>query len=102
MTDITDRLRRFGTQLDKTAALEIERLRDRIVRLEDGLKLVEAWSRAYPETAFPVPDLLKARELLEAGGVTLDSVSAHAMRHVVMSVGQIAHDALIDDEGRQP
>jgi hypothetical protein len=76
------------------APVEIEALQDRIDRLEDALRLIVAWSEAYPLKIFPKPDLLKARELLEAGGITLDSVSAHAMRHVVESVGKIARGGL--------
>jgi len=67
---------------------------DRIERLEEALERIEQWSCAYPLTVFPEPDLKRARELLEAGGMTLDSISAHAMRHVVEGVGEIASRAL--------
>lgn len=56
---------------------------DRIDELEEALHKIAQWSEAYPLSVFPEPDLKKARELLEAGGITLDSVSAHCMRHVV-------------------
>jgi hypothetical protein len=42
----------------------------------------------------PEPDLEKARQLLAAGGMTLDSVSASCARHVVKGVGKIAKNAL--------
>lgn len=50
--------------------------------------------RAYPVDIFPEPDLKKVRELLAAGGITLDAVSAHCMRHVVEGAGKIAREAL--------
>jgi hypothetical protein len=67
---------------------------DRIEWLEAALEQIEQWSRAYPLEIFPEPDLKRARELLEAGGMTLDAISAHAMRHVIEGVGKIARDAL--------
>lgn len=69
--------------------------RDReVARLTDALEQIDAWSRAYPLPVFPEPDLAKARALLEAGGMSLDSISASAMRHAVEGVGKIARDAL--------
>jgi len=61
-------------------------------RLQEALRRIEEWSRAYPLSVFPEPDLAKARALLEAGGMTLDAISAHAMRHVVDGVGKIARE----------
>lgn len=66
----------------------------RIDGLEDALNRIVQWSEAYPIDIFPEPDLEKARSLLEAGGITLDAVSAHCMRHVVEGVGKIAREAL--------
>jgi hypothetical protein len=43
---------------------------------------------------FPEPDLEHAAALLEAGGMTLDAVSASAMRHAIEGVGEIARRAL--------
>jgi hypothetical protein len=67
---------------------------EREERLEDALQKIVQWSEAYPLDIFPEPDLKKARALLEAGGITLDSVSAHCMRHVIDGVGKIAREAL--------
>lgn len=67
---------------------------DRIDQLETALQRIEQWSQAYPLSVFPEPDLKKARVLLEAGGITLDAISAHCMRHVVTGVGEIAREAL--------
>lgn len=56
-----------------------------IQRLE---KLI-AWEDAYPESVFPA-DLAKADELLKAGGMSLDSVSAAIMR---VAAARAANDA---------
>jgi hypothetical protein len=71
---------------------------DRADDYEDALEEIRSWSEAYPLTVFPEPDLKKARALLEAGGMTLDSISAHCMRHVVEGVGEIAKTALTRPE----
>src|SRR5690349_10737636 len=65
-----------------------------IERLKEALTEIDNWSRSYPLKAFPEPDFAKVRELLEAGGITLDAVSASNMRHVVEGVGKIASQAL--------
>lgn len=70
---------------------------DREERLEEALYSILNWSRAYPLAVFPEPDLKKARALLEAGGITLDSVSASCMRHCVRGVGRIAREALEEE-----
>lgn len=69
-------------------------LEDQVSDLEDVLHRIIQWSEAYPLEIFPEPDLKKARELLAAGGMTLDAISAHCMRHVVKGVGKIAREAL--------
>ena len=67
---------------------------DKIDRLEEALHRIEQWSRSYPLAVFPEPDLKKAAEVLKVNGMTLDAISAHAMRHVVEGVGEIAREAL--------
>lgn len=62
--------------------------------LREALERIEQWSRAYPLSVFPEPDLKTAAEVLKANGMTLDAISAHAMRHVVEGVGKIARAAL--------
>jgi hypothetical protein len=74
----------------------IGQLEDRTEHLEDALHRIYVWSQSYPLEVFPEPDLKKARALLEAGGISLDSVSAHCMRHVIIGVGEIARLALYD------
>ncbi|KKL90502.1 hypothetical protein LCGC14_1904000, partial [marine sediment metagenome] len=44
---------------------------------------LETWGRAYPLDIFPEPDMKAAAELLIAGGITLDAISASNMRHVI-------------------
>jgi hypothetical protein len=63
---------------------------------ENGLHEVDNWARAYPLDIFPEPDFKRVRELLEAGGITLDSVSASNMRHVVKGVERIVSEALAE------
>jgi hypothetical protein len=67
---------------------------DKLDRYENALEQIVQWSEAYPLKIFPEPDFKKARELLEAGGITLDAVSASCMRYAVEGVGKIARDAL--------
>jgi hypothetical protein len=67
---------------------------DRIEELEDALRRIVSWSEAYPLDVFPEPDWKRARELLAAGGITLDAISAHCMRHAIEGVGRIAREAL--------
>jgi hypothetical protein len=69
--------------------------------MRETLEAIEAWSHAYPYTAFPEPDLEKAHELLKAGGMTLDALSASAMRHVVTEVGKMARAALARRQSHQ-
>ncbi|MEY9235457.1 chromosomal replication initiation ATPase DnaA [Bradyrhizobium japonicum] len=71
-----------------------KRLEDRVEELNGALGKIAQWAKAYPLDVFPEPDLVKAHALLEAGGITLDSISTHCMRHVIEGVGQIADRAL--------
>lgn len=63
-------------------------------RLREALEAIATWSDAYPLDVFPEPDFEKAHKLLQAGGMTLDAISASNMRHVVEEVGKIAKKAL--------
>lgn len=60
----------------------------------EALERIKQWGDAYPDDIFPEPDFKRARELLEAGGIDLGSVSASNMRHVAKGVGDIARAAL--------
>ena len=63
-------------------------------RYREALERIDEWSKAYPLSVFPEPDFAKAHELLKAGGMGLDAISASNMRHVVEGVGKIARTAL--------
>jgi hypothetical protein len=67
---------------------------EREQRLEEALRRIVAWSEAYPLDIFPEPDWKRAAACLQANGVTLDSISASCMRHVVKGVGEIAAAAI--------
>lgn len=69
-------------------------LSERVDELTEALQKIVQWSEAYPLDIFPEPDLKKAHKLLQAGGITLDAISAHCMRHVVEGVGKIAREVL--------
>ncbi len=60
----------------------------------DFLHELDGWERAYPLSAFPEPDMRKAAELLKAGGMTLDAISASNMRHVVSRIAPKARAAI--------
>jgi hypothetical protein len=62
--------------------------------LADALERIDKWAKAYPLDIFPEPDFKRVRELLEAGGITLDAVSASNMRHVIAQVKDITATAL--------
>jgi len=62
---------------------------EHIEKLEEALDRIAQWTQAYPLSVFPEPDWKRARALLEASGMTLDSVSAGAMRRVVDGIAGI-------------
>jgi hypothetical protein len=72
----------FEYQRDKALRAELAMLR---ARYDDG---------AVSPAVYPEPDLERAAALLAAGGLSLDSVSASNMRHVVEGVSAIARKAL--------
>lgn len=70
-------------------------------RMEEALFRIASWADAYPLPVFPEPDVAyykRAAEVLKAHDMTLDRLSAAAMRHVITQVGHIAKGALKDDE----
>lgn len=76
------------------AQARIQALEMVLHRMQDTLEQLQSWARAYPLDVFPEPDLAKAHELLQAGGITLDAVSAGAMRHVITQVQALVDRAL--------
>ena len=60
--------------------------------VEDKLQKIKNWCEAYPLEAFPEPDLEAAADCLKAFGMTLDSISASNMRHVLKGVQRIIEE----------
>lgn len=46
-------------------------------------KFIDNWLEAYPTDMFPEPDLRQVAKVLKENGLSLDSVSASNMRHVL-------------------
>jgi hypothetical protein len=66
-------------------------------RMAEALERIVQWPEAYPLKVFPEPTkeyYAKAHEVLQANGMTLDRLSAAAMRHVITQVGKIARAGL--------
>lgn len=79
-------------------AIELE---DRVEDLEAALRRVIEWADAYPLTVFPAVDkdyAMAAHAVLVANGMTLDRLSADAMRHCLSGVRRIASAALDDEQ----
>ena len=77
---------------------DAEALEQRVERLEDGFEKIAQWAKAYPLDVFPEPDFEKAAQVLKDAGLTLDGISASNMRHVIEGVGEIAKEALAEEE----
>ena len=76
-----------------------QRAAEEIERMQDALRKITHWGDAYPEDIFIPPttgQCKQAHEALAAIGLSLDKFSAHAMRHVIRGVANIAADALGD------
>lgn len=71
-----------------------EKEREKREDLEDVLHQVKQWCDAYPLDIFPEPDFKHAHELLTAGGMTLDAISASNMRHVCTGISKIIAPAI--------
>lgn len=94
MSDVNDYLNSLGehsADIWQSRCVSAEREVD---ELSEKLRKITDWCNAYPLDIFPEPNLKQARVLLEAGGQTLDAVSASAMRHVLKGIQAII-------EGRQ-
>ena len=70
---------------------ELEAVSD---KYENALVRIDNWSKAYPRDIFLKPDLKRAAKVLKAAGMTLDAISADAMRHVLDGVKDITEQAL--------
>lgn len=69
----------------------------KVERYEDALQEIDDWAKDYPLDVFPEPDLKLAHELLQAGGMTIDAVSASAMRFLLVRVQEIVKKAVNDE-----
>jgi len=97
-----DSLRAYVEKIESDGLPRIAALEATVERMREALDSIVSWANAYPTDVFPEPDLIKARALLEAGGITLDSVSAGCMRHVVEEAAKIARAGLAEKEEGQP
>ena len=79
---------------DRAVAEYVEQLEAENERKTDALVKIQTWARAYPLDVFLKPDLKKAHKVLKAAGLTLDAISADAMRHVISGVSDIVEQAL--------
>lgn len=68
---------------------QIEKLEQRIEDLEGTLDILRIWVEHYPLKIFPEPDMKEAMNALNVVGITLDAVSASAMRHVLTQVTEM-------------
>lgn len=86
-------------ELNMTTLLkEFKEIEKRAEKMEAALEAISAWGDAYPLNVFPEPDFKRVRDLLEAGGISLDAVSASNMRHVIEGVAKIAREGLGEDQ----
>ena len=58
-------------------------------KLQDKIHQIKTWIDAYPLKVFPEPNFKKAHEVLKQHGMTLDSISASNMRHVLNGIKDI-------------
>ncbi len=68
-------------------------------RAVEAIEQLSQWARAYPLKNFPEPDMVRAHELLQAGGMSIDSISASNMRYVITQVIEIVDAALTRHTG---
>ncbi|MCP5008302.1 MAG: hypothetical protein GY941_30865 [Planctomycetes bacterium] len=69
---------------------------EKIEGLQDTLTLITEWCEAYPLEAFPEPDFKRAARVLKENGMTIDSISASNMRHVLKGIQAII---AVDNQG---
>jgi hypothetical protein len=84
------------------ARRELAALRQKRDEAVDLAEELIQWSEAYPIDIFPEPDLRRVHELLQSCGMTLDAVSASAMRHVTREVAKMARAFLAKHKEAAP
>ena len=60
--------------------------------MDEKLRQIHNWCKAYPLGVFPEPDLKAVRKALEVAGITMDSVSASNMRHILNGIIRIIEE----------
>lgn len=83
----------FGYEIAR-AAIESLSITEGEELAERATDEISQWERAYPLSAFPEPDLKRAAEVLKANGMTLDSISASNMRHVVSRLAPLIRELI--------
>lgn len=69
---------------------------ERVVDLEAALTRIDEWARAYPEEAFPEPDLAICKTALEGAGQSIDGLHASWARHILNGIGGITRTVLAE------
>ncbi len=90
---LIDMLEEATDRLEEQAG-NIQKMETRNEKLEGALIAVLNWAQAYPIEVFPEPDMKFASQLLKAGGVTIDAISASAMRHLLKRITEIINESL--------
>ena len=73
---------------------ELNRIKDKVEKIEQSLNEIIRWEDAYPLDMFPEEDIEKAREILKEHGINLTNLMVHGMRHVVTRCAEIARKAM--------
>ena len=91
--DAADEIARLQAAL-RTANDQAERFERGWYLRGDVLEKLRSWADAYPLKVFPEPNMARAHELLTAGGMTIDAISASNMRHVIEGVRHLVDEGL--------
>ena len=84
----------YEAELTQAELRRINKLQAKYDTLEEALRKIDNWAKAYPLKVFPEPDFKEVHKVLKAAGLSLDAVSASNMRHVINGVKGIAEQAL--------
>ena len=77
-------------EVARAAPAELARLQAIEEHVNEAVEKITDWKdKAYPLGIFPEPDFERAHELLTAGGMSLDAVSASAIRFALSRVCEI-------------
>jgi len=78
-----------------TMRAAVEEAQEREEAINEAITQITDWKdKAYPLDIFPEPDLKRTRELLKAGGMSLDVVSASNIRFALKRACEILAAAL--------